>query len=256
VAVTDKGARTRRRIVRCAASIVATRGVAQTSLAEVVEAAAVTKGALYFHFPSKEALLFGVEEAYQLDSRRLVEEVAGEGDPLRRLIQLTFVLARRQLSDALAVAHARLMLAGIPEQRQHDDPPGSELTPIHWPAVLRDWLEEADRAGMLVVGHDLSQLAEILDDCIIGIVSASQVEPRRISMVRRIAGLWRQLLLPAVATPERRVDLEHCLRKVAEDPETVGFTSSTDAAPPGAAHPCCRYLDNDPRSHGLISGVR
>ena len=52
----ERAERTREQIVRAAAVCFDTRGFGATSLSGIVETAKVSKGALYFHFTSKEKL--------------------------------------------------------------------------------------------------------------------------------------------------------------------------------------------------------
>src|SRR4051794_3776163 len=185
-----------------AAEVIATQGVTRTSLTDVVEAANVSKGALYFHFSSKEELLIGVEELYNADSRRMIEQVSRDPDPLRRLIRLSLALARRQYRDRLANAHDRLMLS------RSAPPMPSDLPTIDWAAVVRHWLSDAVEAGHAPADLDLLNVAELLDDCLLGVVTASTVEKRSTSLIARTAELWRRLVLPGlVPDPVRRTDL-------------------------------------------------
>src|SRR5947209_11963640 len=139
MAMTGKGARTRERIVRSAATILAERGVTATNLADVVHEAQVTKGALYFHFASKDELILGIELEYHADSREMVGSIERDPDPMRRLVLLSFALLRRQMSNFLAQAHSRLMLARAMPQVQRMLP----VPPIDWAALMLAWLEQA-----------------------------------------------------------------------------------------------------------------
>jgi AcrR family transcriptional regulator len=215
VAVTGKGAQTRRRIIMSAAEVIADRGLAGTNLADVVAQARVTKGALYFHFASKDELILGLEAEYHADSRMMVEEVARDPDPLRRLIRLSFELARRQLRDRLALAHSRLMLS----RTQPPLPPPPPT--VEWSEVLLGWLQLADVAGRLPPGLDLQVTAEMIDDCVLGVVTASQVEIRRTTMVARVAALWWTVLLPALVPDEQQRDELNGLVEQLSDPEPV-----------------------------------
>ena len=59
----ERAVRTRHAVIRAAAEVFAERGYAAATIAEILDRAGVTKGALYFHFDSKEALARGVIEA-------------------------------------------------------------------------------------------------------------------------------------------------------------------------------------------------
>ncbi|MFD8655358.1 TetR family transcriptional regulator, partial [Streptomyces mirabilis] len=56
----ERAVRTRRLILDAAASVFDERGYEAATIGEVLARAGVTKGALYFHFPSKRALAEGV----------------------------------------------------------------------------------------------------------------------------------------------------------------------------------------------------
>lgn len=211
MAATGKGARTRQRIVRCAASLLAERGVTETNLADVVQSAQLTKGALYFHFASKDELISGIELEYNADSQRMVAGIETDPDPVRRLVRLSFALMRRQLSSSLARAHNRLMLARVtPDVQRHLPVP-----PTDWAALILDWLDQGVRQGRLPSALDLRCVAETLDDYLIGAVTAHHVEVRSVDPLQRMASFWRVFLLPALATePHRRAELD---RLVAEE---------------------------------------
>src|SRR3954468_15292134 len=165
-----------------AAEVIASQGVTRMSLTDVVEAANVSKGALYFHFSSKEELLIGVEELYNADSRRMIEQVTRDPDPMRRLIRLSLALARRQYRDRLANAHDRLMLS------RAAPPMPSDLNTVDWASVVRTWIADAIERGDVAPECDVHTVAELFDDCLVGVVTATHVEARSTSMIARMAG--------------------------------------------------------------------
>jgi len=55
-----KGERTKERITRAAADVFRRQGFAATSISDLLEAAGVKKGSLYFHFPGKDDLALEV----------------------------------------------------------------------------------------------------------------------------------------------------------------------------------------------------
>lgn len=78
---------TRRSIQRAALTLFSSRGVAETTLAEVARTAGVTRGAIYWHFANKDALLRSLRD----ETGRPYEQLALEGmkedepDPLGKL---------------------------------------------------------------------------------------------------------------------------------------------------------------------------
>jgi len=68
-------------VTRAAVELFASQGYANTSVQQIVEAAGVTKGAMYHYFQSKDDLLFGIyDRLLSLQKRRLDEIVAAGGD--------------------------------------------------------------------------------------------------------------------------------------------------------------------------------
>jgi TetR/AcrR family transcriptional repressor of nem operon len=55
-----KGERTKERITRAAAELFRRQGFAATSVRDLLQAAGVKKGSLYFHFPGKDELALEV----------------------------------------------------------------------------------------------------------------------------------------------------------------------------------------------------
>lgn len=56
----DRAIRTRRAILEAAAIVFEKQGFQAATITDILKMAGVTKGALYFHFQSKEALAHGV----------------------------------------------------------------------------------------------------------------------------------------------------------------------------------------------------
>ena len=70
---------TRARLLRAAVAIVIEQGTAQLTLNAVAHTAQVSKGGLLHHFPTKEALVNGIDDwATQMWSERLEDELARE----------------------------------------------------------------------------------------------------------------------------------------------------------------------------------
>jgi AcrR family transcriptional regulator len=82
----ERSEATRQRIVAVARELVAERGYAGLSTAEVLRRAGVSRGGLYHHFSGKAELLAAVVEALELDVvAQLAEVVADAPDQLRAL---------------------------------------------------------------------------------------------------------------------------------------------------------------------------
>ncbi|MGE5649771.1 TetR family transcriptional regulator [Noviherbaspirillum sp. UKPF54] len=83
----EEALETRNRILDAAENVFHAQGVAQTSLAEVAQAADVTRGAIYWHFKNKSDLFDAMCERVRLPMESMMEAGAEEGevDPLGKL---------------------------------------------------------------------------------------------------------------------------------------------------------------------------
>ena len=73
---------TRQLLVSVARRLFAEQGYADTSVEEIIRSAGVARGALYHHFPGKDALFRAVYEAVQADTAaRIVTAAMGATDP-------------------------------------------------------------------------------------------------------------------------------------------------------------------------------
>ena len=89
------------RILDAAASVFARRGFSEARMDDVAEEAGVSKGGLYLHFPSKDALFDGlVGYVVGLETRKLAAAKAAEGPVAERLAGFFHEYAK----DLLAMA--------------------------------------------------------------------------------------------------------------------------------------------------------
>lgn len=153
-------------LVAQARALFARRGYAAVSLAEIVDHAGVTKGALYHHFENKEALFRAVVEQVQDDVAARVEAAAGAFDDSWR--QLT------------AGCEAFLRASAAPDVQQ--------VMLIDGPAVLgwNEWraMDEAASAR-----HLRDALTALMDD---GTITSQPVGPltHLLSGAMNEAALW------------------------------------------------------------------
>ena len=77
----ERSATTRTAILRSARTLFAEQGYAQTGLDEIVQAAGVTRGALYHHYETKADLFEAVVDLVDADLfEQVIAEAAGDGD--------------------------------------------------------------------------------------------------------------------------------------------------------------------------------
>ncbi len=146
--VRERTRRTRRRLLLAAAGLFGEAGYHGASVSDILAAAELTKGALYFHFPSKyalaEALLTEVERSWAA----VLDEIAGRGlDPVWRLLVETDAYVARWMYDPLVRGASQAL----------DDP---ELVALRtrwfepWEAGTVERLDDAAGADLLMTEVD------------------------------------------------------------------------------------------------------
>ncbi len=133
---------TRERIVRAAAVAFAERGYAGVNLTEVVEELGFTKGAFYFYFDGKDALVSEIVDR-SLTAEDELFKGATDANALDAVITLTRAAAVRYREDALMRAGMRL--------RMERDLVDAELAEpfSRWIERLTVMLRRAKRTGEL-----------------------------------------------------------------------------------------------------------
>lgn len=95
-----KGPDRRKQIIAAASELFASKGFEGTSIRDIAAASGVLSGSLYYHFPSKEDLLFTVHQESLTAMRQQVEAaIAGISEPWQRL-------------EEAIVAHCHVLLGG------------------------------------------------------------------------------------------------------------------------------------------------
>ena len=93
---------TRDRILDTAEQVFSERGVARTSLADIADAAGVTRGAIYWHFRNKGDLFTALLDRVALPMEEMVARAADENaaDPLAAMRACCVYVLRRTVRDA------------------------------------------------------------------------------------------------------------------------------------------------------------
>jgi TetR/AcrR family transcriptional regulator, transcriptional repressor for nem operon len=100
----------RQRLIAAASRQFARRSYSVVSLDDILAEAEVTKGGMYFHFPSKQALALAIIDDLTQTSRAAATELlARKMSGLETLIDLFYLLAVQDIQDEVAQAGARLL---------------------------------------------------------------------------------------------------------------------------------------------------
>ncbi|MER5732986.1 ScbR family autoregulator-binding transcription factor [Streptomyces sp. NPDC002138] len=185
----ERAVRTRRAILEAAASVFDERGYDAATIADILARAGVTKGALYFHFSSKQELAQGV-----LDEQFGEAGVPHRASKLQELVDVAMVLAYRMKREPMLSAGARLSLGpGMREIFGGGSVPG-------WIEFTRELLVVAKEQGELLPHVDPAETAWILSACWTGVQVYSQTLNDRADIEERVAAVY-QHIYPSISTP-------------------------------------------------------
>ncbi|CAL9669793.1 hypothetical protein SUDANB95_07395 [Actinosynnema sp. ALI-1.44] len=187
---------TREAILRAAAEEFDRLGYDAAPLSAILERSGVTKGAFYFHFPSKEALASAIVQVQDDTWPRLAGQWRDRGlDPLRTLIGL--------FDEAVSLLSRDVVLrAGVRLAADRDvGYPGLSSAHLRWEKVLGDLLLAARDAGQLRPGVDAEAAARTLTSAALGARLISSATCRCADFPERMREVWR-LVLPGLATDE------------------------------------------------------
>ncbi|HEU5334118.1 MAG TPA: ScbR family autoregulator-binding transcription factor [Actinocrinis sp.] len=182
--------RTREAVLTAAGMAFAESGFLGTSMADIFARAGVTKGALYFHFASKEELANAVIAGEEEAASQIVKDVLStDAPPLQKAIDITFRWAMEIQSNPIARAGVRLII----EQGTYTEPMREPY--LQWADIMVDLLGSAQERGELERTVDTKAMAEFVVSAFTGAQIVSQVISAHEDLVRRIQIMWQLLLL-------------------------------------------------------------
>ncbi|GAA1440397.1 ScbR family autoregulator-binding transcription factor [Leifsonia poae] len=188
---------TRDAIIRGAAEVFERNGYGIASISDIASAAAVTKGALYFHFQSKDDLAHAViarQHELAFSAGALVLE---QGRPaLESMVLLCAGLGRQLVTDPVVQAGIRLTTEVSNFERPVADPYEDWLNTFE--ELARRAIEEGDIAPTV----DPAMLAHFIIPAYTGIQLVSATLADRTDLLQRIRELWI-VLLPGIVPADR-----------------------------------------------------
>lgn len=194
--VDRKADATRLLILQAAARQFSRRAYGMVSLDDILADAAVTKGAMYFHFRSKYALAVAIVDHRAEQSRAVVAEVLARRLPATEtLIDVMFVIAVEDIGDHLARAGLNLL-----ESIGRTD--GLAIR-VHgsWVTGFAGIAQRAIDEGDLLEGRDADDVARLLVAMYVGIRQTSDLDEPQ-AFLSRLVNAW-DVVLPGIARPER-----------------------------------------------------
>ncbi|MEU0579804.1 ScbR family autoregulator-binding transcription factor [Streptomyces griseoincarnatus] len=185
----DRAIRTRHTILRAAAKVFEEHGYQAATINEILTEAGVTKGALYFHFQSKEHLAQGVltEQNNELTTPHRTTK-------LQELIDTTMLHAHRLQTDPMVRASVRLAM----DQNQATL---DRSTPfLTWSKIALDLLSHAQTRGELLPHINPGETADVFVGAFAGTQAMSQALNDYSDLHQRSSTLLRHLV-PSIAQP-------------------------------------------------------
>ncbi len=185
---------TRKKIVDAAVYLFDELGYQATGLGDIIERAEMTKGALYHHFDSKEALATVIIEEGANTALTAFRNIGEPSAPaLENMIHGVFVVADLIRSDKTVRTGAQLLRAfGKFSQ-------ATALTHGHLLAEMVAGARQAVVEGDLRDDLDPEDVGDVVVGAMLGAELVSDVSTGGADLIERIARTWL-LLLPALVT--------------------------------------------------------
>ena len=197
---------TRLQILRAASRQFARRSYSLVSLDDILADAAVTKGAMYFHFRSKHALASAIIEDRFTSARASVDEqLARKLSGLETLIDVLYLVAVEDIGDETARAALNLL-----ESIGRTDGLQADLFG-QWVAAFARIARKGVKDGDVIADRDTTDIARLLVSMYLGLRQSSELaEPER--FLRDLESMW-VLALPGFVKPDRIDYLKQFIRR-------------------------------------------
>jgi len=187
---------TRQRLIAAASRQFAHRSYSMVSLDDILAEAELTKGAMYFHFPSKQALAVAIIENLAEMSRTAVTELlARRMSGLETVIDLIYLLAVQDTQQEVVRAGVRLLESldnntAMPPALWHS-----------WIEFITTLIQKAVTEGDVVDHDDPEDIAKMLVALWVGIRRISDLDGLK-HYLDNLEKAWI-LALPSFTNPDR-----------------------------------------------------
>ena len=186
---------TRQRLIAAASRQFGRRSYSMVSLDDILAEAELTKGAMYFHFPSKQALALAIVDDLNEMSRAAVTELlARKMSGLESLIDLVYLLAVQNAQNEVARAGVRLL-------ETLEDATAPPTLWHSWIESVTTLIQKAVTEGDVVDHHDPEDIAKMLVALWVGVRRISDLD-QPASHLDNLEKAWI-LALPSFTNPDR-----------------------------------------------------
>ncbi|MFD3973981.1 ScbR family autoregulator-binding transcription factor [Streptomyces cyaneofuscatus] len=191
----DRALRTRQAVLEAAAVVFEERGYQAATITDILQKAGVTKGALYFHFKSKEHLAQGV-----LAEQDQLLAAPTRTCKIQQVIDTICLQAYRLQTEPMVRAGVSLTLDQKATELDRSGPF------LRWTQVLHHLLEQSHQRGELLPHVNPTETAEVLVGAFAGIQAMAQTLTRYHDLPQRITTLLHHIL-PTITHPSTLITL-------------------------------------------------
>jgi AcrR family transcriptional regulator len=185
---------TRRKIINAAVDLFCETGYAGTGLGDIIERAEMTKGALYYHFDSKESLASAIIDEGAATVLGAFRGVCESPSPaLENMVHGMFVVADLVADDKVARTGRQLTQA-LGEFNE-----AASRTHRQWLEIMAAQAARAGTEGDLREDLDPDAVAESVVAAMLGAELISNATSGGADLIGRLTRMW-EILLPAIAT--------------------------------------------------------
>ncbi|MCB5165709.1 TetR/AcrR family transcriptional regulator [Streptomyces bambusae] len=221
----ERAIRTRQAILTAAAEVFDEVGYEAATISEILQRSGLTKGALYFHFASKEELAQAVL-AGQVD---VLPEVPMQDLKLQFLIDNGYLLAHMLTVEPVLRGSVRLAV------EQGRDSIDRKIPYMAWAEGVQAVLDEAKASGELVPSIDTARIGQLVSGAFGGVQLMSQAVTGRADILERMSDLYTCLMsaiaVPSVLVqldfrPDRGIEVYEAAIRLREEKEQAGAAES------------------------------
>ena len=182
-----RGERTRKRILKTTRSLLSIYGSNATTLEDIITGSAISKGAFYHHFKSKDAACETVIDEAIGDYRRLFESLDHESSPLEQLTE--FIDTLDELNSSGRWINCRLMLRLSAQTHQGHDRIKQKIRQFWtwYTGLFEEMIGKCQQTGELTDQVDAQTQGQLLMSIIAGSITLEKPVPNRKTSISRLA---------------------------------------------------------------------
>lgn len=187
--------RRRKEITLAAERCFAEKGLRQTTMQEICEAASISAGTLYHYFPSKDDIISALAEEEGQENRELLTYLRGEKDVVKGLKRATPDIIK-SLSDPMS---AKLLIEIAAEASRNPEIGAPfQAMEAEFITALRGLLDAGQRAGTVDPKLDTDATAFLLLSILDGLGGqyAFPVEVSKRRVIKTVQTVFERLLRP------------------------------------------------------------